>query len=460
MSAFQKKQEFFEQGSELEDYEDSENLENDFELDLELDELDLSPQELEAEEEIGQRLRVPLRPPRTRPLSPRPVRPRPQPAGRRPPAYRPKPPRAIRRHPRSVSVDEPVTCICPEKTCPEHGTEYIRWVQSALNGVLGLRLRVDGTMDAATRSALRRFQEQHNLPVDGIAGPETKEALVRARGGRSASPQQSVDRTVDTQADNKPGEPLAMEPVPLDTAKQPEPMTPASEFDFKWENFDHEGELDFPEFESSAEIAQKKLLNFREKVHLRPQDYRKLLLAARLHPFPRASLVITRYPVTPTDDLYALILEAFGLSNVEYDQIIDELKRIADRKFGPEIAAEEKLVVEAAKVIAFYLKEKKLKPILLEAAMLDPKELEKVPGALTGEFYKLGLRLVGEIGDRTIIESEMSEAQLVKLGWRFAEYANNLRKKGGAFKNEVDQERRRRQLQQQQERKRRSRKRN
>lgn len=73
---------------------------------------------------------------------------------------------------------EPASC-----TCPVHGTEFVRWVQSALNNVLGLRLAVDGIRNAATRSALRRFQEQQSLPVDGIAGPETKEALVREGAG-------------------------------------------------------------------------------------------------------------------------------------------------------------------------------------------------------------------------------------------------------------------------------------
>ncbi len=71
---------------------------------------------------------------------------------------------------------EPAPC-----TCPVHGTEFVRGVQSSLNQVLGLRLPVTGIMNAATRSALRRFQQQHGLTADGIAGPETKRALVEAR---------------------------------------------------------------------------------------------------------------------------------------------------------------------------------------------------------------------------------------------------------------------------------------
>ena len=44
-------------------------------------------------------------------------------------------------------------------------------------------------MNRATRDALRDFQRQENLPVDGIAGPETEKALIAARArGTSAAP--------------------------------------------------------------------------------------------------------------------------------------------------------------------------------------------------------------------------------------------------------------------------------
>jgi peptidoglycan hydrolase-like protein with peptidoglycan-binding domain len=68
----------------------------------------------------------------------------------------------------------------------------VRWVQSALNQVANLRLRVDGIMGPATRSAVRDFQQKQGLPVDGIAGPQTRDALVRAQGtGASAPPTDS-----------------------------------------------------------------------------------------------------------------------------------------------------------------------------------------------------------------------------------------------------------------------------
>lgn len=68
---------------------------------------------------------------------------------------------------------------------PEWGSEatrsthdFIRWVQSSLNQVLGLRRSVNGVMNRATHDALRDFQKQEGLPVDGIAGSETEMALV------------------------------------------------------------------------------------------------------------------------------------------------------------------------------------------------------------------------------------------------------------------------------------------
>lgn len=112
---------------------------------------------------------VPARPQR-RPPPPRPS-PRPRP---RPPALR-RPLDASRfvGWPDTREPAEPrEPCICPA-----HGTEYVRWVQSALNRIEGLALPVDGVMSAAARSALRGFQGRNNLAVDGIAGPDTEQAL-------------------------------------------------------------------------------------------------------------------------------------------------------------------------------------------------------------------------------------------------------------------------------------------
>jgi len=64
--------------------------------------------------------------------------------------------------------------------------EYIRWVQSSLNRIMGVRLAVDGIIGSQTRSAIRSFQQQKGLTVDGIVGSQTERALIAA--GASSPP--------------------------------------------------------------------------------------------------------------------------------------------------------------------------------------------------------------------------------------------------------------------------------
>jgi peptidoglycan hydrolase-like protein with peptidoglycan-binding domain len=61
--------------------------------------------------------------------------------------------------------------------------DYIKWVQLSLNKIMGLRLAVDGISGTQTRSAVRSFQQQHSLTVDGIVGPITEQALIAAGAG-------------------------------------------------------------------------------------------------------------------------------------------------------------------------------------------------------------------------------------------------------------------------------------
>ena len=56
-------------------------------------------------------------------------------------------------------------------------SDYIRWVQNALNRVMGLRLTVDGKMGPQTQSAIKRFQQQQRLVADSIVGPKTEAAI-------------------------------------------------------------------------------------------------------------------------------------------------------------------------------------------------------------------------------------------------------------------------------------------
>ena len=57
-------------------------------------------------------------------------------------------------------------------------SQYIRWIQSSLNQILGISLVIDGIMGPQTRNAIRRFQNLAGLQVDGIVGPKTEAALV------------------------------------------------------------------------------------------------------------------------------------------------------------------------------------------------------------------------------------------------------------------------------------------
>ncbi|MBY5406352.1 DUF2272 domain-containing protein [Rhizobium leguminosarum] len=65
-------------------------------------------------------------------------------------------------------------------------SDFVSWIQTSLNEQLGLRLPVDGRMSAATRSAIRSFQERQGLPITGLVGPETQAAL-RQDGGSAGA---------------------------------------------------------------------------------------------------------------------------------------------------------------------------------------------------------------------------------------------------------------------------------
>jgi peptidoglycan hydrolase-like protein with peptidoglycan-binding domain len=135
---------------------------------------------------------------------------------KKPPFPQPRLPPFPGRRPWGV-VSEPYGAA-PRPYPPEPlpaSSEYMRWVQSALNDVLALQLPVHGIADAATRSAIRSFQQREGLPVDGIVGPDTERALLAARGGKS--PQEGA-------------------PGPA-TPTEPAPTAPAGELNFEWENF-------------------------------------------------------------------------------------------------------------------------------------------------------------------------------------------------------------------------------
>jgi outer membrane protein OmpA-like peptidoglycan-associated protein len=78
--------------------------------------------------------------------------------------------------------------LAPVMASVGSGPPDIAWLQHALNEILGLRLAVDGILGASTRSAIRSFQSQQGLPVDGIAGPQTTQRLQALVGGGAGGP--------------------------------------------------------------------------------------------------------------------------------------------------------------------------------------------------------------------------------------------------------------------------------
>jgi len=54
----------------------------------------------------------------------------------------------------------------------------VRAVQVLLNDKFGYSLAVDGTFGPATNDAVRDFQDDHDLAVDGIVGPQTWRMLI------------------------------------------------------------------------------------------------------------------------------------------------------------------------------------------------------------------------------------------------------------------------------------------
>ncbi|SFK58731.1 peptidoglycan-binding protein [Methylocapsa palsarum] len=117
------------------------------------------------------------------------------------------------------------------------GSEYIRWTQSALNDVLGLQMPVDGVPGSAMRSAVRSFQRNEGLPVDGVVGPDTERALLAARGRQPAG--DGAPEPDAAAAGSKP-------------APGPSPAEPAEEMELEWETFN----------KPSGRAVMNKLLKF------------------------------------------------------------------------------------------------------------------------------------------------------------------------------------------------------
>jgi outer membrane protein OmpA-like peptidoglycan-associated protein len=77
-----------------------------------------------------------------------------------------------------------------------NSSKYIKWIQASLNQILGLNLAVNGIMETNTRSAIRSFQQQNGLSVDGIVGPITEKAIGKKLGSAGLP---KLERCVDVE---------------------------------------------------------------------------------------------------------------------------------------------------------------------------------------------------------------------------------------------------------------------
>ena len=75
--------------------------------------------------------------------------------------------------------------------------EQVTQLQELLNSQGG-QLQVDGRFGLQTEEAVRSFQRQHGLTVDGVVGPETLTALNRPRESEETSPATPADQTPPT----------------------------------------------------------------------------------------------------------------------------------------------------------------------------------------------------------------------------------------------------------------------
>jgi outer membrane protein OmpA-like peptidoglycan-associated protein len=64
----------------------------------------------------------------------------------------------------------------------------IPWIQGCLNHILGTHLATDGRMGPKTQTAIRGFQQQQGLPVNGLFTPQTLTALAHSCSGPPIPP--------------------------------------------------------------------------------------------------------------------------------------------------------------------------------------------------------------------------------------------------------------------------------
>lgn len=120
-----------------------------------------------------------------------------------------------------VGPDRPtVESQCPyvepaqnlKKGAKGKGVKWVQWMLTACGYSVG-DYGIDGDFGSATRSAVRSFQKNHSLSVDGVVGPKTREALKSAL----PKPDGGDGETADPDAGKEPGIDADDEPEPYVT---------------------------------------------------------------------------------------------------------------------------------------------------------------------------------------------------------------------------------------------------
>lgn len=88
----------------------------------------------------------------------------------------------------AMGRDKAADAVRPDANRPARDTSVDavpRWIQAALNVILGIKLPVHGRMDELTREALRRFQRMEGLTPHGHADEKTLQVLELRVGVRA-----------------------------------------------------------------------------------------------------------------------------------------------------------------------------------------------------------------------------------------------------------------------------------
>jgi hypothetical protein len=193
---------------------------------------------------------------------------------------------ALPRRPWGVAVEPYGAAVAayPDEP-PPAGSEYMRWVQSALNDVLGVRLPLHGIADSATRSAIRSFQQREGFPVDGVVGPDTERALIAARGG--GSPRDGAAKPTGPGVPEPSEQANAPQAASATGPSEPTPRSPAAEFE--WNGFEQK-------LDDTRESAERATVKDRVAAGERDPDALTDMVFFRRHPERRGQKVGVNEP--------------------------------------------------------------------------------------------------------------------------------------------------------------------